>query len=186
MPIGSMVGLQRVAFQTTRPGVLRKNRGFPARFRPGGAGLPPCVVFFQWQNALRLAVVPVGAQDAPPRLAGSFSVPLEDSPAGRDPPCPDRTRDRPYERKTLCPRHPPAPGLDGTLPYGRRTLAEQVPPAGSQNPPRATGCPAVPAGDGRRKPPGAPSLHAPVTGRRKPAPVCKSALPVSGPSLFFS
>ena len=40
-PLDSILSLQHFAFQTIRPGVSRKKRGFSAHFGPGGAVLPP-------------------------------------------------------------------------------------------------------------------------------------------------
>ncbi|WP_300806907.1 hypothetical protein [uncultured Desulfovibrio sp.] len=44
--VWSIISLKRLAFQTIRPVVSRKKRGFSAHFGPGGAVLPPRVLPF--------------------------------------------------------------------------------------------------------------------------------------------
>ena len=50
--------LKRCAFQTIRPVVSRKKRGFSAQFRTGGAVLPPGFCPLQRQNTLEAIATP--------------------------------------------------------------------------------------------------------------------------------
>ena len=68
-----MFSLKRCAFQTIRPVVSRKKRGFAAHFRPGSAVPPPPekMSFFIITNS-PAGVMPCGAVALPPaRMAGT-------------------------------------------------------------------------------------------------------------------
>ena len=60
--VWSIFSLKCFAFQTIRPVVSRKKRGFSAHFWPGGAVPPPRVCLFQRQNALSGMQLPVCGQ----------------------------------------------------------------------------------------------------------------------------